>query len=367
MSDKNNEEEIENIWHGQQENILKRWGEIGSSYRFMHDRSYLYYEKQNFRFALPVIVISTITGTANFAQASFPASWQTYVPLVIGFFNLSAGLITTIAQFLRVSELLEGHRSASIAYSKFSRNISVELSLPVDERSCSGREFIAARRIELDRLIEQSPNVPLHIVKLFGKKFEKSAFIKPDILEITGVEVYKDDKKTKEIQKLKELELKSLEIKIERDRKAYEEGIIQKIREDETKRQNEFDKKLKEKILEAKENMVVNKRMRAQEKKKKIGFHSVAKSMSSLIRRIEDVNDKNDIITPDSSDMDDESPRINSKIQITTSTILEESSEEDNEIENVTSNNIETVIDEIEIINETNTDNIIIDISDNLV
>ena len=110
--------------------------------------------------------------------------------------------------------------------------------------------------------------------------------------------------------------MKSLEIKLERDRKTYEEGIIKKIREEETKRQQDFDKKLKEKLLEAKENMVVNKRMRAQEKKKKIGFHSVAKSMSSLIRRIEDVNDKNDIITPDSSDMDDESPRTNTKIQI---------------------------------------------------
>ena len=63
-------------------------------------------------FALPVIVISTITGTANFAQGSFPDAWKEFVPLGIGFFNLSAGLITTVAQFLRVSELLEGHRSS---------------------------------------------------------------------------------------------------------------------------------------------------------------------------------------------------------------------------------------------------------------
>ena len=153
-------DEVELVWHDQQENILKKWGEIGSSYRFMHDRAFLKYEAQNLRFALPVIILSTITGTANFAQASFPESWQVYVPLFAGFLNLSAGLITTIAQFLRVSELLEGHRAASIAYSKFSRNISVELSLPKDERSCCGRDFISNCRMELDRLIEQSPNIP---------------------------------------------------------------------------------------------------------------------------------------------------------------------------------------------------------------
>ena len=92
----------------------------------------IFYE--NFRFALPVIVISTIT-VHQLRTGSFPSSWQSYVPLGIGFLNLSAGLITTIAQFLRVSELLEGHRAAAIAYSKFSRNISVELSLPVEDES----------------------------------------------------------------------------------------------------------------------------------------------------------------------------------------------------------------------------------------
>ena len=302
------------VWHGQQEKILKKWSEIGSSYRFMHDRAYLYYEKQNFRFALPVIVISTITGTANFAQGSFPTNWQSYVPLVIGFFNLTAGLITTISQFLRVSELLEGHRAASISYSKFSRNISVELSLPEDERSCDGREFIANRRIELDRLIEQSPNIPLHIVKTFGKKFENTDFYKPDILQITGVEVYKDNEKEKKSKRLKELEIKELEIKLEKERKEHEESIIKKIRDEESRRHNEFEEKLKQKLLEAKENNVVIKRLRAEEKKKNIGFSTVAKSMASLMRRIEDADQKNEVITPESSDFDDDSPRQNLKI-----------------------------------------------------
>ena len=75
-------------WHDQQEKILKKWSEMGASYRYLHDRSYAYYNKQNFRFALPVIVLSTITGTANFALKSFPEAWRETVPLVIGFLNL---------------------------------------------------------------------------------------------------------------------------------------------------------------------------------------------------------------------------------------------------------------------------------------
>ena len=158
-------------WHTQQELILKRWSEIGSSYRYLHDKSFKKFNRQNMWFALPVIVISTITGTANFAQGSFPDAWKEFVPLGIGFFNLSAGLITTVAQFLRVSELLEGHRAASLAYSKFARNISVELSLPVKERTEDGSIFISNCRTELDRLIEQSPDIPEDIIASFVKRF----------------------------------------------------------------------------------------------------------------------------------------------------------------------------------------------------
>ena len=114
------------VWHAQQEKILKEWSEISSSYRFMHDRAHGKFHTQNLWFALPVIVLSTVTGTANFAHEAFPDSWKDYVPLGIGFLNLTAGLITTIAQFLRVSEKMEGHRAASISYSKLARNIAVE-------------------------------------------------------------------------------------------------------------------------------------------------------------------------------------------------------------------------------------------------
>lgn len=198
------------IWHPQQEKILKEWSEIGSSYRYLHDKAFQQYSAQNLRFALPVIIISTITGTANFAQGTFPPEWQSYVPLGIGTLNLAAGLITTIAQFLRVSELLEGHRAASISYSKFSRDISVELSLPVKERQGNGRDFVIKCRNELDRLIEQSPNIPQKIVGNFSKRFLKSAFVKPDILDIRAVEIYvpNEEEEREKITRAAELEMK---------------------------------------------------------------------------------------------------------------------------------------------------------------
>ena len=247
-----------NIWYKQQELILKKWGEIGSSYRYLHDRSYIKYNEKNMRFALPVIVISTITGTANFAQGTFPESAQPYVPLFIGLFNLSAGLITTIAQFLRVSELLEGHRAASIAYSKFSRNIAVELSLPIKERTCSGREFINSCRAELDRLIEQSPNIPMDIVKQFAAKFNDKTFIKPDILDIRAVEIYEDKEDAEAVARKAQIEkaahekqiadmIMAKEQAIRADQKSQMIEIIERVDRANKQREDKFIKTLEEK------------------------------------------------------------------------------------------------------------------------
>ena len=52
------ENKNDKVWHEQQENILKKWSEIGSSYRFMHDKAYLYFEKQNFSVGVCVFFFS---------------------------------------------------------------------------------------------------------------------------------------------------------------------------------------------------------------------------------------------------------------------------------------------------------------------
>ena len=101
-----NTKEIYPTWHAQQEKILKEWHDVTSSYRWMHDKSYRVFKKKSIGFALPVIIISTLTGTANFSQGSFPDAHM--LPSIIGGLNLIAAIITTVSQFLKINELMEG-------------------------------------------------------------------------------------------------------------------------------------------------------------------------------------------------------------------------------------------------------------------
>lgn len=189
------------VWHAQHEKILKEWGEASSCYRLMHFRAFQNNKKWSMGFTLPVIIISTITGTANFAQTTFPKSWVAFVPSVIGAFNLFAAIMTTVAQFLKVTELMESHRVTSIQYGKLARKIRLELTLPISERTQHGDNMVEICRSEYDRLIEQSPPVPKDIILYFDKLFPNSnLFSRPELSSIKPIELFDSEKDDERIR-----------------------------------------------------------------------------------------------------------------------------------------------------------------------
>lgn len=186
-------------WHPQHEQILKGWGESAACYRYLHYKAYVLYKTMSMRFTLPIIVLSTITGTANFAQDSFPVALQSYVPAGIGALNLVAGIMATIQQFLNVNELMESHRVSSIHYGKLARTIRLELTLPVTERGHDGGSMVSICRSEYDRLIEQSPPVPPSIITRFDKTFPEDnspngKFNRPEIMTIKAIKPYDNER-----------------------------------------------------------------------------------------------------------------------------------------------------------------------------
>ena len=296
------DEPEELIWHGQQEDILKDWAEMAASYRWLHSRSYNEFKKQNMYFALPVIVISTITGTANFAQSSFPPSVQPYAPAMIGFLNLTAGLITTIAQFLRVSEQMEGHRASSVEYGKLARNIEVELSLPAHERSSSGLEYIKKCRTEIDRLIEQSPDIPMAIIKSFQgtimTELKDVQFGFPKVLKLEPINVFRHED-TKELLRKKDAERMQI---FEMEKKKRDD-----ILKEEHSRRNSVIQDLNIDSQLAELEKLKKEKFDKEEKKKNISISAISKTLGKL---------NSIMVGDDSSDDGNDTPPPSINIQI---------------------------------------------------
>jgi len=157
-------------WSSQHEKILVDWADKATCYKWLHEKTTREFARKNRWFTIPVIIMSTVTGTANFAQDKVPSEYLGAYTMAIGTISLVAGIMTTIQQFLKISELNESHRVSSISWGKFHRNIKVELAKSPAERT-PVTQLIKACKEEFDRLIETSQSIPNHVVSLFKETF----------------------------------------------------------------------------------------------------------------------------------------------------------------------------------------------------
>jgi len=159
-------------WSDEIEDLLSEWGEVALCYQYLHAFSQRKYKRKYHHYQIPIIVLSTLTGTANFAADSYvPQHLQQGFSAAVGSLNIAAGIMGTLLAFLKYAEIYEGHRIAALAWSKLSRNIEIELSLQ-DSKRKPCKDFLKVMRSEYDNLMESSPSIDLDVINMFNKKFD---------------------------------------------------------------------------------------------------------------------------------------------------------------------------------------------------
>lgn len=196
----------ENIeeWSDEIEELLSEWGEVAMCYAYLHNFGQRKYKKKYHHLQIPIIILSTLTGTANFATDSYvPNDFKQGFSAGVGSLNIFCGILGTLLSFLRYSEIYEGHRIAALAWSKLSRNIEIELSLQ-DRKRKPCRDFLKICRSEYDNLLESSPNIDLDIITDFNKKFnDKYPNVRKPVI-CNGLKSIEPYKLVKDIPKKKE-------------------------------------------------------------------------------------------------------------------------------------------------------------------
>jgi len=176
-----NKSDPNNGWSFEHDELLAKWSDKAACYTWMHEATQRKFSGINMSLGIPVILLSTISGTANFGISTiFPAGFS-YGNAVIGVVSLITGLLSTISNFLGYAQSEEAHRIAGVQWSKFKRTIETELSINPNERK-DAKDFIKYCKAELDRLMEQSPIIPQEIISKFLKVFRKVKNVKmPEI------------------------------------------------------------------------------------------------------------------------------------------------------------------------------------------
>ena len=144
-------------WSEQEEYLLSLWADRALCYKLMHESAQQIYKRHHMWFSIPVIILSTITGTANVAISAYvPTAYQGIAQLIIGAINLFGGALSTLQNYFRSSEKCEAHRHASVSWGKLYRSIFVELSVARAKRR-PVVDFVRVCRTDYDRLTEGSP------------------------------------------------------------------------------------------------------------------------------------------------------------------------------------------------------------------
>jgi len=190
--------ETTHVWCPKQEQLLVRWAEKAAGYRWLHNYARLHFKRVNDYMSYPSIVISSITGVGGFAVLN-PSGNENLddrtknkiliVQYMFAFLNVIGGILTSLSKFSQSAQLAEAHSAMCVQYSKFYRNIDMELSLDPEHRQ-DVIEFVNMCRQEYDRLLDDAPDIPANAIIQFNMEFPDKDN-KPDVcngLSILGTD-----------------------------------------------------------------------------------------------------------------------------------------------------------------------------------
>lgn len=165
------EDERDISWSTPLEELVASEGEKCRGLAWINQKSETYYAHRANAIAIPVIVLSTLAGTASVGSSSLFQGDTQISSVVIGLVSIGVGILNTISSYFSWARKAEAHRIAYLQYSKLFSIIRVEMSLPRSERQEADR-LLQQIRDGMERLAETTPSPPPSILEEFNKHFK---------------------------------------------------------------------------------------------------------------------------------------------------------------------------------------------------
>jgi hypothetical protein len=157
-------------WNSRLEEYFSETGERANAYAWCHKQAEALYSKRTVIIDIPVIILSTITGSLSVGSQSLFGESAT-APVAIGAVVLLTSIMATVSSYFSWARRAEAHKQAALSWAKLYRFLAVELALPRAER-LSPQDLLKFVRTETDNLMEKSPMIPRPIINMFRDRFK---------------------------------------------------------------------------------------------------------------------------------------------------------------------------------------------------
>jgi hypothetical protein len=179
-------------WNPRLEHYFAGTGEKANSLSWLHKKSEARYSRLRNYTDLPVIVLGVLNGATSIGSASLFGD-DKMASIGVGIVALGAALLNTISSYFGWARRAEGHRIASLQYSKLYRFLCVQMSLPRHERMTPS-DLLRHTKESYDRLQETSPMIPQEVIDDFKSRFSGEKYMnisKPEeVNTLEVIEVY---------------------------------------------------------------------------------------------------------------------------------------------------------------------------------
>ncbi len=184
---------------------MKEVGEQSLCLSMLHKSSEGVFSNKSLAIDLPVIILSTITGSLTLSSKSlFGEENEENALKIVGTLSLFAGILGTIQAYFSFSRRSENDKNSYLSYGKLYREIKVQLGLPRDKGRMRARDLLRQIDQEYQRLDELSPLIPIAVVNIFKKKYKGSTIDRPPSINgLNEIKIYcKEDTDTPTIPSL---------------------------------------------------------------------------------------------------------------------------------------------------------------------
>ena len=169
-----------------EELLLKTWMKKSFGYRWLHSKASLLYKQIDNYFTYPIVFISSIFGMGGFALIGIDPTdtqetptWEHILNYVIAFINLIIATFIMIQKVNKYAEKSEAHRITATQYTKFYREINLELSL--NQNDIDTNKLCRTMKTKYDDLLDNAPEIPKCVIHKFNLIYKNST-LKPDII-----------------------------------------------------------------------------------------------------------------------------------------------------------------------------------------
>ncbi len=156
-------------WHRELEEYFSHTGEKASCLSYLHKKAEQKYSSTTMWIDLPVIILSVLNGAVSVGSNTLFGGSE-YASVGVGAVALLTGILNALGSYFSWSRRSEAHKISAINYAKLYRFLSIEMSLPREERMTPA-DLLKYVKTEYDRLQEISPLIPPSIVADFRKRF----------------------------------------------------------------------------------------------------------------------------------------------------------------------------------------------------